>query len=133
MDINVKVTIDAAPEFMAVLQGFLKTVGQPSIPAPAATSTGKLRKADKTADKPAESEPVTSGEPAISETDSDSEKTTAPTVTIEQIRALIPEKKAQVGTDKLKALLNKYNTANVTNLPADKYDQFYNELKSLAA
>jgi hypothetical protein len=115
------------------LQGFLKTVGQPSIPAPAATSTGKLRKADKTADKPAESEPVTSGEPAISETDSDSEKTTAPTVTIEQIRALIPEKKAQVGTDKLKALLNKYNTANVTNLPADKYDQFYNELKSLAA
>jgi hypothetical protein len=130
MDINVKVTIDAAPEFLAILQGLLKPAGLHAVPAsaPANGAAKTSKKAEKPVEKTQEPEPAVTTDDAAVE-----ENTAAPTVTIEQIRALIPEKKAQVGTDKLKALLNKYNTANVTNLPVNKYDEFYNELKNLAA
>lgn len=131
MDINVKVTIDASPEFMAVLQGLLKPAGMHAVPAstPAGNKGRKPEKAAEKVQEPAEVE--TSAE--AQETVSGNNQAATPSVTIEQIRALIPEKKAQVGMDKLKALLTKYNTANVTNLPMDKYDEFYNELKNLAA
>jgi hypothetical protein len=132
MDINVKVTIDAAPEFLAVLQGLLKPAGLHAVPAGNSTNgAGKSKKADKPAEKTTETTPVVDATDDAG--DGGENSAAAPTVTIEQIRALIPEKKAKVGTDKLKALLNEYGVANVSTLPAAKYDDFYEKLKNLAA
>lgn len=140
MDINVKVTLDASPELKAILQGLFKPlVGgvAASTPAPAASGKNKLKNSDKV-EKTVETEPAADPKPEATitneaPTDSDLEDIAEPSVTIEQIRALIPGAKAKVGTDKVKALLTKYDTANVTNLPRAKYDEFYNELKNLAA
>jgi hypothetical protein len=133
MDINIngKVTLDISPEFMAVLQGFLKPAGMHAVPAAA---PGKVKKADKGAEK-SEPAPVAETLETAEETPAAEENTPAatPSVTIEQIRALIPEKKALVGADRLKALLTKYGTQNVTNLPVAHFDAFYSELKNLAA
>lgn len=143
MDINVKVTLDAAPAFMAVLQGLLSAVGTPTAttPAPATgnASKSKLKNSDKVTEKAPEPAPVAATETVQETADETVDNTAAdepavePSVTIEQIRALIPEKKALVGADRLKALLTKYGTQNVTNLPKPNYDAFYNELKNLAA
>jgi hemolysin activation/secretion protein len=142
MDINVKVTLDAAPAFMAVLQGLFKPLaggGTASTPAPTVSSKNKLKNSDKV-EKTATPEPEPAADPAPEAADTteavdevDAPDEVEPSVTIEQIRALIPGAKAKVGTDKVKALLTKYDTANVTNLPKAKYDEFYNELKNLAA
>lgn len=144
MDINVKITLDASPTFMAVLQGLLKPAGMYAVPptTPATNGATKSRKAEKAADKVPET-PVTveqTVEQTVEETVEETDDNTGsenvdvtPSVTIEQIRALIPEKKALVGANKLKELLTKYNTQNVTNLAAANYDAFYNELKNLAA
>lgn len=142
MDINVKVTLDAAPAFMAVLQGLLSAVAtqstSSSAPATGNSSKSKLKNSDKVTEKAPEPIPAAAAEP-VQETDDEIVDSLAdnaaaePSVTIEQIRALIPEKKALVGADRLKALLTKYGTQNVTNLPKPNYDAFYNELKNLAA
>jgi hypothetical protein len=142
MDINVKVTLDASPELKVILQGLFRPLTggvAASIPAPAASSTGKskLKNSDKV-EKPADPEPVADTATETQDTteeaaDSTIDTKAEPTVTIEQIRALIPEAKAKAGTDKVKALLTKYGTPNVTNLPKENYDDCYNELKKLAA
>jgi hypothetical protein len=135
MDINVKVTIDAAPAFMALLQGLLSAVPAPGTPTPAPVN--KLKKAEKPAEKVADqmSAPAaeTPAEQALEDFQKELDAAVVPSVTIEQIRAEIPGAKAKVGADKVKALLTKYGTANVTNLPLVNYDAFYNELKTLAA
>jgi hypothetical protein len=131
MDINVNVTLNASPEFIAVLQGLLKPAGMHAVPASTPANGVVKKKTEKAVEKAPDTAPVV--DTTESTVDSEEENTPAPTVTIEQIRALIPEKKAKVGADKLKELLTKYNTQNVTNLPVANYDAFYNELKNLAA
>lgn len=138
MDINIKVTIDAAPAFMAVLQGLMSNVASPATPSPAPVN--KLKKAEKPAEKATEATPAAAAETPTEEVvdnavteDAAVTSSAIPSVTIEQIRAEIPGAKAKVGADKVKALLTKYGTANVTNLPLVSYDAFYSELKNLAA
>lgn len=134
MDINVNVTLNASPEFIAVLQGLLKPAGMHAVPASTSSNGAVKKKTEKAAEKAPDTAPVVDTTEDTDTADgANQENTSAPTVTIEQIRALIPEKKAKVGADKLKALLTKYNTQNVTNLPVANYDAFYNELKNLAA
>jgi hypothetical protein len=126
MNVNVNITIDFAPQLYTLLQGFFGTLMQP---ATTPSQNGKTRKMEKVADKAPD--PVQETEPE--ETGSDAPKATGEKITVEMIRALLPEKKQLVGTQKVKELLNKYNVPNVTSLPQDKYHEFYSELKNLAA
>lgn len=52
-------------------------------------------------------------------------------MTIEQVRALVAAKAKAGKREAIKDLLTEHGVENVTSLPADKYETFYNAVNSL--
>ncbi len=118
---DIKVQIDFGSETLAAINNLAASLTGKT-PAPVASNNLK--------DVP--KEPAKKEEPKAEEkaTETGSEQTEGVKATLVMIRELVDRKKA-TSKDAIVKLISEFGAKNVSTLPADKYDEFYQKVNAL--
>lgn len=112
---DIQVQINFGPETLAAINNLAASITGKT-PAPSAGNNLKAVKGEKPAETPA---------PEATETPAPASKTT-----LVMIRELVDKKKA-TAKDAIVSLISEFGAKNVSTLPADKYDEFYQKVNAL--
>lgn len=112
---EIKLTIDATPQLLQALNSLAGILGAPA--APSEPTAAKPKKPTKVEDAP----------PAAPEKTAENKDNTE-RITLEQIRATATS--SDELRKKAKSLLDKFGAQNLGSLPAEKYADFYRDLKA---
>ena len=114
---DIKVQINFGPETLAAINNLAASLTGKT-PAPVGSNNLKAVKGEKPAETPAPA-------PAATEAPAPASKTT-----LVMIRELVDKKKA-TAKDAIVSLISEFGAKNVSTLPADKYDEFYQKVNAL--
>jgi gas vesicle protein len=117
---EIKVTLDAAPQFLNVLTAIATALTGPqkAVEAPKKSTKSEASKTEEVKETPV----VNMADKA--------DKVTEVKVTIEQIRQIVTDK-AKTHKEKIKALLSEFGAANVSTLQKEQYPDFYSKVSAL--
>jgi predicted component of type VI protein secretion system len=124
-----KLTIDASPALLAALQSIADILGGNNTITDKKAPVKKVAsKQDTPANTSAEEQPAADKSNTVN---ADSSNSNAEEITKESLRALGLKKSSENKRDGIKALLAKFEISRISEVPADKFTDFYNALNAL--